>query len=458
MLIGITKEFIMTVNNKSSSSSMNSYADYSTPVEEIPFEHVVKPGYLICRISKKFMTVDPVILGPCGHLFSRAALSGWTICPISTCGKYIIDKQDAPDLKDVAVSYVKILMKPDSQVKNKLNELYEAFPDTENKKAIKEALDLFFQSGDGLKQGMKMVTEAMIGKNDPKPYLAIFQVMNEHYINASNKVDKLAQEADLPAVSKNPPQAAPQPATGIKNGALNPQVPSVEGPVGMMRPMGCNMGVPMPGPLGGSMGGNMGGNMGGMPGSMGVFMGRPMPGPLGGSMGGNMGGMPGSMIGITMGGPKPVPLGGNMGGNMGGMPGSMGITMGGPMPGPLGGNMGGNMGGMPGSMGVFMGGPMPGHLSGNMGGNMGNGGGIPSQKPHSHKSTNATPTQHAFVSHTIPSAPTLTTTSTKINEAPISSAPTVGNGEKPENSSEKSQSSKLILIDVDEETSAGDTV
>ena len=112
-----------------------------------------------------------------------------------------------------------MIIQPNSLLRNKLNSLCNDISKIEEKQNLEKIMAVFFQgNAEELKEAVQKVGGCMInniGNPSAPTYLAIFQLMNEHYINALKRMDDLALLAHRAAISKFPIVTTPPPVTWI---------------------------------------------------------------------------------------------------------------------------------------------------------------------------------------------------------------------------------------------------
>ena len=209
---GCLRIFMNSINNLPLSST-TSVEDYTTPIEAITLLQVVKTNSLICPVKKIFFS-DPVQLNPCRHYLEKSVVINMTVCPLLLCGTPISNYIEVPLMRTMVNNVLLILSRPNEKLVGLLKEKSEAIKDSAEKQKLIQALEMFYMGGQGVPLGVKIVSELLPGNKEAKLYSPIFDLMNDHFINAKEKLDVLKTQTKLPTVRNNPPQPPMAPQQG----------------------------------------------------------------------------------------------------------------------------------------------------------------------------------------------------------------------------------------------------
>ncbi len=168
--------------------------------------------------------LDPVQLIHCGHHFSQAAIANSyyekleKVCPIGTCGQTYLVTLKNDFLKKITGKFIETISQPNSELTNEIHALYQALPDSEDKKKIHQGIELFIK---GKRNGIKIVSDVSISSVKGKEYTSIFKLMKTYNDNISNQINNLIQKKnDAKTIESSQVQPVSTDITG--NGAIQP--------------------------------------------------------------------------------------------------------------------------------------------------------------------------------------------------------------------------------------------
>ncbi len=170
----------------------------------VPFLDIVDIEDLRCPGSE--LMLDPIQFVPCGHHYNRAQSEQWyflnseKICPISGCEKpYILAKENNLT-KKIINNFIERINQPKKELIDEIYKLYEALPDSEDKKQISQGIELFIK---GKKEGMKIVSNVSMLSIDGSQYSPIFKLMKQHNANISKQINGLIQQKHATTHTEN---------------------------------------------------------------------------------------------------------------------------------------------------------------------------------------------------------------------------------------------------------------